>query len=51
MMEFANKDVKIAIINMLHIFKEVEKNTNIVRKREDSKKQQKIIYRDEKYDI
>lgn len=35
MMELANKGVKIAITNMLHIFKEVEKNTYILRKMED----------------
>lgn len=41
MMELANKDVIIAVINMLHIFKEVEKNTNILRKNGRYKKRPK----------
>lgn len=32
MIELANKDVKIAIINMIHLFKMIEGNMNMMRK-------------------
>ena len=42
MMETADKDIKTAVINMLHMFKKVEKNTSTMRRGiEDIKKTQK----------
>jgi predicted DNA-binding protein with PD1-like motif len=31
-MELADKDIKAAIVNVLHMFKEVEVNTNVLRR-------------------
>jgi predicted DNA-binding protein with PD1-like motif len=31
-MELADKDIKAAIVNVLHMFKEVEENTNVLRR-------------------
>lgn len=52
MIELSDKDVKTTIINVLHIFKEVQENMSVIRiEISGRKKDSNGTSRDEKYNI